>query len=270
MLPVCNNIPPATGETRLIDDLSGKAVLVTGASSGLGAAAAVAFGRCGAHVAVHYNRSTAGAETTAATIRAAGGEAAVLQADVRDTAAVAGLVDATIAAFGGIDVLVNNAGDLLGRHTVEDVSDDFVVDVFRVNALSVIAACRAAVPAMRTRGGGAIVNLSSVAARTGGSSGTMFYAAAKAYVASITRSMAREYAADGIRVNAVAPGVITTPIHDRFTPPAVLSQLAAAVPMQRLGDADEVAGTILYLASTALSGYVTGETVEVNGGLWMG
>jgi len=254
----------------VIDDLSGKAVLVTGASSGLGAAAAVAFGRSGAHVAVHYNRSLDGAETTAATIRAAGGEAIVLQADVRDSDAVAGLVEATIQSFGGIDVLVNNAGDLLGRHTVEDVSDDFVLDVFRVNALSVVAACRAAVPAMRTRSGGAIVNLSSVAARTGGSSGTMFYAATKSYVASITRSMAKEYAADGIRVNAVAPGVITTPIHDRFTPPAVLSQLAASVPMRRLGAAAEVAGTILYLASAALSGYVTGETIEVNGGMWMG
>ena len=254
----------------MIDDLSGKAVLVTGASSGLGAAAAVAFGRCGAHVAVHYNRSATGAETTAATVRATGGEAVVLQADVRDSDAVAALVEATVQAFGGVDVLVNNAGDLLGRHTVEDVTDDFVLDVFRVNALSVVAACRAAVPVMRARGGGAIVNLSSVAARTGGSSGTMFYAATKAYVASITRSMAREYATDGIRVNAVAPGVITTPIHDRFTPPAVLNQLAESIPLRRLGAADEVAGTILYLASSALSGYVTGETVEVNGGMWMG
>ena len=254
----------------MIEDLRGKAVLVTGASSGLGAAAAVAFGRCRAQVAVHYNRSVDGAETTAAAIRAAGGDAVLLQADVRDTAAVAGLVDATVAAFGGLDVLVNNAGDLLGRHTVEDVDDDFVLDVFRVNALSVIAACRAAVPVMKARGEGAIVNLSSVAARTGGSSGTMFYAATKAYVASITRSMAKEHAADGIRVNAVAPGVVKTPIHDRFTPHAVLEQLAQAVPMRRLGEAEEVAGTILYLASSALSGYVTGETVEVNGGLWMG
>lgn len=254
----------------VIDDLGGKVVLVTGASSGLGAAAAVAFGRCRAMVAVHYNTSVAGAETTAAAVRTAGGEAILLQADVRDTRAVAGLVDATVDAFGGIDVLVNNAGDLLGRHTVEDVSDEFVLDVFRVNALSVVAACRAAVPAMRARGEGAIINLSSVAARTGGSSGTMFYAASKSYVASITRSMAREYAAERIRVNAVAPGVVTTPIHDRFTPPAVLSQLASAVPMGRLGVPDEVAGTILYLASSSLSGYVTGETIEVNGGLWMG
>lgn len=254
----------------MIDDLCGKAVLVTGASSGLGAAAAIAFGRCGAQVAVHYNRSLTGAETTAATIRAAGGEAIVLQADVRDSTAVAGLIASTASAFGGLDVLVNNAGDLLGRHTVEDVDDAFVLDVFRVNALSVVAACRAAVPVMRSRGEGAIVNLSSVAARTGGSSGTMFYAAAKAYVASITRSMAREYAGERIRVNAVAPGVVATPIHDRFTPPAVLQQLAAAIPMQRVGGPEEVAGTILYLASAALSGYVTGETVEVNGGLWMG
>lgn len=254
----------------MIDDLRGKAVLVTGASSGLGAAAAVAFGRCGAQVAVHYNRSADGAATTAATIRAAGGEAITVQADVRDTEAVEGLILRTVSAFGGVDVLVNNAGDLLGRHTVEDVTDEFVLDVFRVNALSVIAACRAAVPVMRTRGEGSIINLSSVAARTGGSSGTMFYAAAKAYVSSITRSMAREYAADGIRVNAVAPGVITTPIHDRFTPPSVLKQLADAVPMQRLGAPEEIAGTILYLASPTLSAYVTGETVEVNGGLWMG
>lgn len=254
----------------MIDDLRGKAVLVTGASSGLGTAAAVAFGRCGAMVAVHYNRSKDGAETTAATVRTAGGEAVVLQADVRDTEAVAGLVAATVEAFGSIDVLVNNAGDLLGRHTVEDVTDEFVLDVFKVNALSVVAACRAAVPVMRARREGAIINLSSVAARSGGSSGTMFYAAAKSYVSSITRSMAKEYAADSIRVNGVAPGVITTPIHDRFTPPAVLGQLAAAVPMQRLGVADDVAGTILYLASPALSGYVTGEMVEVNGRLWMG
>jgi 3-oxoacyl-[acyl-carrier protein] reductase len=219
---------------------------------------------------VHYNRSAAGAHSTADAVHAAGGEAIVLQADIRDTTAVAVLVEATAAAFGGIDVLVNNAGDLLGRHTVEDVTDDFVLDVFRVNALSVVAACRAAVPRMRAQGSGAIINLSSVSARTGGSSGTMFYAAAKTYVASITRSMAKEYAADGVRVNAVAPGVVATPIHDRFTPPAVLEKLAAAIPMRRLGVADEVAGTILYLASPGLSGYVTGETIEVNGGLWMG
>src|SRR3546814_10822684 len=106
---------------------------------------------------------------------------------------------------------------------------------------------------MRARGEGAIINLSSVAARTGGTSGTMFYAAAKAYVASITRSMAREYAADRIRVNAVAPGVLSTPTLDRYAPPELVRQLAAAVPMRRSGDAQEVAGTILYLASAALS-----------------
>ncbi|NQW11179.1 MAG: SDR family oxidoreductase [Alphaproteobacteria bacterium] len=250
-------------------DLAGKVVLVTGASSGIGAATAEAFGRAGARVAVHYNRSAAGAAAVADAVRAAGSEAIVLQADVRDTATVERLVADTHARFGALDVVVNNAGDLLGRHDVEDVLDDFVLDVFRVNALSVIAACRAAVPLLRASGGGVIVNLSSVSARTGGSPGTMFYAATKAYVASITRSMAKVYAADGIRINTVAPGVITTPIHDRHTPPEVMATLADAIPMRRLGDASEVAEVILFLASDA-SSYMTGEVLEVNGGVWMG
>lgn len=250
-------------------DLAGKAVLITGASSGIGAATAEAFGQAGARVAVHYNRSVDGAEAVAEAVRAVGGDAIVLQADVRDTAAVEGLVTETRARFGALDVVVNNAGDLLGRHDVEDVPDAFVHDVFRVNAVSVVAACRAAVPILRAGGGGAIVNLSSVAARTGGSPGTMFYAATKAYVSSITRSMAKVYAAEGIRINAVAPGVITTPIHDRHTPPEVMKTLATAIPMKRLGEAPEVADAILFLASS-MSSYLSGEVLEVNGGVWMG
>lgn len=253
----------------MLEDLKGKAVLVTGASSGIGAATARAFAGQGSHVGVHYFRSRDKAETVAAACRSAGGDAALFQADMRDSAAVAGVVEDFRSRFGRIDVLIANAGDMMGRRTIEEADDDFVLDVFRTNALSVVAACRSAIPMMRTTGGGSIVTLSSIVVRNGGSTGTAFYAATKSYVASLTRSLAKQHAADGIRVNAVAPGIIDTPIHERVTPPDVMAGLAASIPMGRLGTADEVANAMLYLGSDA-SSYLTGAVIDVNGGAWVG
>lgn len=256
-------------ETPVIEDLAGKAVLVTGSSTGIGAAAARAFGHNRARVAVHYNRSRERAEAVARDIRAGGGEAIVLQGDVRDTARVGALVDDTVAAFGRIDVLINNAGDLLGRQMIAEATDEFVLDLFRVNALSAVAGCRAAVPHMRRQGGGCIINLSSISARNGGSPGVTFYAAAKAYVSSLTRSLAKELAVDNIRVNALSPGVLVTPIHDRHTPAEMMAQIPKSVPMGRTGEDWEGDGALLYLASSRLSAYVTGQVLEVNGGQFM-
>lgn len=253
----------------MLEDLKGKTVLVTGASSGIGAATARAFAAHGSHVGVHYFRSRDGADAVASDCRASGVSAEVFQADMRDSAAVDGLVDGFVARFGRIDVLIANAGDMLGRRMIDEADDDFVLDVFRTNALSVVAACRRAIPAMRETGGGSIVTLSSIAARNGGSAGVTFYAATKAYVASLTRSLAKLHASEGIRVNAVAPGIIATPIHERFTPPDVMAGLAASIPMGRLGTADEVAGAMLYLGSDA-SAYLTGAVIDVNGGAWVG
>lgn len=250
----------------MIEDLKGKAVLVTGASTGIGAAVARAFGRNAARVAVHYNRSRDAAEVVAADVRAAGGKAIVLQGDVRDSAAAEGLVRQTLEAFGRIDVLINNAGDVVGKHPVAALADDFVLDLFRLNVMSIIAACRAAIPAMIDQGGGAIVSTSSVGARHGGSPGTAAYAGTKAYVNSLTRHMAREHAKDGIRVNAVSPGVIDTPIHERHSSSELMATYRTLVPMGRFGTPEEAAGTYLYLASAELSGYTTGQIIEVNGG----
>ncbi len=251
-----------------MSDLEGKSVLITGSSTGIGAAAAVAFGERGAKVAVHGNRNRDWAEAVAGKVRAGGGEAITLFGDVRDTALVESLVRETHKAFGAVDVLINNAGDPIGWQALEDVEDAFVLDVFQVNALSVIAGCRAAVPLMREAGGGSIINLSSIAARTGGSAGLHWYAASKAYVASLTRGLATAHAKDGIRVNAISPGVIATPIHERHTPPEIMEKLAAPIPMGRVGRDEECAGALLFLASEKASGYISGQVIEINGGTW--
>jgi 3-oxoacyl-[acyl-carrier protein] reductase len=250
--------------------LRGKVALVTGASTGIGAAAARAFGAQGMRVAVHYNRSEAEARAVVADIQAAGGESIAVQADVRESAAIARCVARVLEAFGRVDVLVNNAGSLVQRVPVAELTDALFDEVLHVNARSMLVFCREVVPAMRRQGtGGSIINVTSVAARHGGGPGASLYAGAKGFVSTATRGLAKELVGDGIRVNAVAPGVILTPFHDRFSTPQMLDAFKASIPMGRLGTADECAGAFLYLASEALSGYVTGQILEVNGGQYM-
>ncbi len=247
-------------------DLRGKVVLVTGSSSGIGAAAALGFARWGSHVAVHCNSRVADADRIAADVRALDVAAAVFQADVSDTSAVARLATEVHARFGRIDIVVNNAGSLVQRVALADAPDDLIEKVFALNARSMMALNRAVIPMMRSQGGGAIINVVSQAARTGGSQGSGLYASSKAYVSTYTRALAKELVSDRIRVNAMAPGVIDTPIHDGMTSPEVMQQLINQIPMKRLGTADECAGAILFLASEDLASYVTGQIIEVNGG----
>jgi len=249
-----------------MNDLKDKAILLTGASTGIGAAVARAFGAAGARVAVHYRSSRDEAAAVARDIETAGGQAFVVQADVADSASVDRLVAAVHERFGRIDVLVNNAGGFVRRAPVVDADDDYVDAVFRLNARSVVAVSRRVIPLMAAGGGGAIVNVTTQAARTGGGPGAGIYAASKGFVSTLTRTMAKELAKDRIRVNAVAPGVIETPFHDGHSSPEVLRNFANAIPMGRLGTAQECVGAFLFLASEAASGYVTGQIVEVNGG----
>jgi 3-oxoacyl-[acyl-carrier protein] reductase len=253
----------------MIEDLKNKVVLITGSSTGIGAAVARAFGANGAKVAVHYNTSKREAEQVVGDIESSGGEAIMLQGDVTDSDVCARLVDETVARLGRIDVLVNNAGGLIKRIPIAEISQDMFDRVVALNQRSALMCTRAAAGHMRNSGGGAIINVTSIAARHGGASGAVLYAGTKGFISTITRGFAKELVKDNIRVNAVSPGVINTPFHERFSTPQMLEGFKATIPMNRLGEADECAGAFLFLASEQMSGYITGQIIEVNGGQYM-
>ena len=250
-----------------MDDLKGKVVLVTGASTGIGAACAKAFGALGCKVAVHYNSSKAAAMAVAEAVEKAGGEALVVQGDLRVSAECERIVTETVKRFKRIDVLINNAGALVKRVPITDVSDEIFDDIVGLNVRSMMMCTKYSVPHM-TRGS-SIINLTSIAARNGGGPGASLYAGSKGFVSTATKSIAKELAGRQIRVNAVAPGVITTPFHYKFSTPEQLEAMRLTIPMARLGTADECVGAFIYLASEKLSSYVTGQIIEVNGGQYM-
>ena len=191
-------------------------MLITGASTGIGAAVARGFAEQGAKVAIGYHSSEAPARELAQAIAAAGGEAHAVKGDVADPDACERIVAETAARFGRLDGLVNNAGLMLGRVSSLDAPDDHVRAVIDLNARSVVSMTRAAAPWLE-RQGGFIINTTSIAARNGGGGGAILYAAAKGFVSTLTRGQAKELIGKKIRVNAVAPGVIATPFHERYT-----------------------------------------------------
>jgi 3-oxoacyl-[acyl-carrier protein] reductase len=202
----------------VIPDLAGKAVLVTGGSTGIGAAVALAFAEQGARVAIGYYASEAPALAIKREIEARGGEALAVKGDVADPGECDRIVAETAAGFGRLDGLVNNAGLMLGRIPSFEADDERVRAVIDLNARSVVSMTRAAVPWLE-RQGGFIINTTSIAARHGGGGGAVLYAATKGFVSTLTRGNAKELIAKKIRVNAVAPGVIATPFHDATRTP---------------------------------------------------
>ena len=252
----------------MFDDLAGKRVLVTGASTGIGAAAAEAFAGAGAIVALHYNQSRAQAEALASAIRQRGGSCQLIGGDLMKRGEAKRVVEEAAKLLGGIDVLVNNAGSLIKRTPFEELSDDLIDKVFDLNVRSVIAACQAAVPHMERAGGGTIINVGSIAGAAGGGPGASVYGASKGFIHNLTRHLAGLLAARKIRVNAVAPGVIAPPFH-AATPPERMEAMRQSIPMGRVGQAEDCAGTFLFLASEKMSGYITGQTIHVNGGQYM-
>jgi 3-oxoacyl-[acyl-carrier protein] reductase len=253
----------------MIADLKDKVVLITGASTGIGAAVARAFGSAGAKVAVHYHTSTEAAQKVVVDIHAAGGDAHAFQADATQPQQLEALIGNTVTRFGRIDVLINNAGDLVRRCPVADSTDELLDAVLDLNVRSIVTTCRAVIPHFRRQGAGCIINTSSIAARTGGIPGSVLYASAKAFISTLTRGLAKELAKERIRVNAVAPGVILTPLQERHTSVAQMDAFKSAVPMGFLGWAEDCVGAYLYLASDAFRGSVTGNFLEVNGGQLM-
>lgn len=250
-------------------DLKDKVVLITGASTGIGAAAALAFARHGSRVVIHYNASKGAAEAVGAQVRELGATATLVGGDVTNSDNIKNIVAQTVAAHGRIDVLINNAGGMIGRKSIAEYTDDYLTQVLALNVTQVAMFMHEVTPLMRAQKSGNVINVSSIAARHGGGGGAIIYAGAKGFISTATKGWAKELVADGIRVNAVSPGVITTPFHERYSTAQQLSAMQATIPMARLGTADECAGTFVYLASDAMSGYVTGQVIEVNGGQYM-
>ncbi len=255
-------------ENLRIPDIAGKAVFITGASTGIGAALARAFAALGARLALHYNASVDAAEVLAAEISAGGGTVHLVRADYSKSADVSRSVEEAAAALGGLDGLINNAGGMVRRVAYESATDKDYDDIMDLNARSVVTASKAAIPHLK-KNGGFIINTTSIAARNGASGGAGLYGSSKAFVSNVTRGMAKELIPFGIRVNAVAPGVITTAFHERYSTPAQLQAALGGIPQGRLGVAEDCVGAYLFLASPSLSGYIIGQVIEVNGGQLM-
>jgi NAD(P)-dependent dehydrogenase (short-subunit alcohol dehydrogenase family) len=246
----------------------GKVAIVTGASRGIGAAVCELLAAQGYSIAVNYARDAEAAAAVVALVERAGGKACAVQGDVSREEDVLKLFAETDRQLGRLTVLVNNAGMLNVQSRLVDVSAEGVQRLLAVNVLGSILCAREAVKRMSTARGGAggnIVNLSSVASRLGAPGEYVDYAASKGAIDSFTIGLAREVAAEGIRVNAVRPGVIDTDIHASGGDPGRPQRVKSAIPMQRVGTAREVAEAIVWLASDAAS-YVTGAILEVAGG----
>lgn len=245
--------------------LKNKVAIVTGGARDIGRAVSLKLAKEGAKVVVNYFEQEQQGIDTVNLIKEAGGEAIMVQGDMTKSADVARLVAEAQKAYGSeIHILVNVAGGLVGRKTVTEMEEEFWDLVIDLNLKSVFLVTKAVVPHMPS--GAAIVNFSSVAGRDGGGPGASAYAVAKGGVMTYTRSMAKELGPKGIRVNAVAPGMIATAFHDTFTKPEVRTNVANATPLRREGNAPEVADLVAYLASDEAS-FVSGTNIDINGGL---
>ena len=245
-----------------------KCVLVTGGSRGIGAATALLAARSGYAVAVNYTSQAAAADAVVQQIRSAGGTAIAVQADVADEAQVVAMFAQVDAQLGRLTALVNNAGVVDVAARVDAMDAARLQRMFAINVTGSFLCAREAVRRMSTRyggSGGAIVNVGSAAARLGSPGQYVDYAAAKAAIDTFTLGLGKEVAAEGIRVNAVRPGIIATEIHASGGQPDRVAQLAPQLPMQRAGTAEEVAQAILWLLSDA-SAYTTGSSIDVAGG----
>ena len=247
----------------MYDDLKGKSVVVTGGVTGIGGAASLGFAASGARVLAQYFGG--GDELKA--IEAAGIK--TVKMDLTERGNPDKLIALALKEFGRIDVLVNNAGSLVARTALADLTDEYIDKVFDLNCRQLVHCSRLAANEMMKQKSGTIINVTSIAARQGSSAGGSVYAGAKGFVSSFTKTIAKELVGHGIRVNAVSPGTIHTAFHTRFSNAEKLAATAKAIPMQRLGTADDCTGTFLYLASEKASGYVTGQVIEVNGGQLM-
>jgi 3-oxoacyl-[acyl-carrier protein] reductase len=249
-------------------DLTGRVALVTGASSGIGAATASVLADLGAIVALGYHQNEEGANQVLDQIMKERGKALAICADMRRAADISSLVKRATDELGPIDILVNNAGSLVQRQAIRELTRERWSEIINLNLTSVMLCSQAVATSMIERKRGAIINIVSIAGRTGGGPGAAAYSVAKGGLITFTKSLAKELAPHGVRVNAISPGVIDTPFHQVFSTPEMIRNFVTTIPLGRLGTPLECAKVIAFLASDA-SSYIVGETIEVNGGQLM-
>ena len=247
--------------------LTKKRALVTGGGQGLGRAIAEELLRQGCDVAIHYRSSADGAEAVKKDAPA-GVRAESFSADLTQEDEARVLIEGAVDFLGGLDILINNTGDLLGRKRVEELDLAFWQKTIDVNVTSTLLVTRFAVPHLAAAKNSSIVNLASLAGRTGGHAGSLAYSTAKGAVLTWTRSLAKEVAPQGIRVNAVAPGLILgTAFHNTHTTAESAAATVAGIPVGRAGSPEDVARAVAYFASE-YDGFITGATLDVNGGVY--
>lgn len=249
-----------------MNNLRDKVAIVTGGARDIGRETSIKLAKEGASVCINYYDNPEQAEETKAMIEDLGGKAIIVQGDMTKQEDIDKVVNECKKSFGEeIHILVNIAGGLVGRKMIDELEMDFWNFVITLNLTSVYMVTKAVVPNMPS--GSSIINFSSQAARDGGGPGASAYATAKGGVLTFTRSMAKELGPKNIRVNAISPGMINTTFHDTFTKPEVREKVAGGTPLRREGEANEVADLVGYLASNE-SSFVTGTSIEINGGLY--
>ena len=248
--------------------LAGKKVLVTAGAQGIGLAISERMIEAGAHAAVHYHSSADSAQVLVAKARSNGLNACAIHADLTQQAEAQQLIQEVDEKLGGLDVLINNAGSLVARETLEMVDEVFWREVLDVNLTSCLWVTQAAVPLLYRNPHSSIVNMASLAGRKGGHAGSLVYSTAKGAILTWTRSLATELGPRGVRVNAVAPGLILgTSFHNTHTTEASAQATIAGIPLGRAGNADDVARAVVYLASE-YDGFISGATLDINGGIY--
>ncbi|MFT5550526.1 MAG: 3-oxoacyl-[acyl-carrier protein] reductase [Candidatus Azotimanducaceae bacterium] len=241
------------------DLLSGKVIIITGAGRGIGLEVATLMAKCGAKIIAHSGR-----QDTAKNLSGIADN--VFEADFSDPKSVNEFIEFVQTETSVIDVLINNAGTMLGRFAADEITIAQYQQLVNLNQTSVVQITSALIPWLRKSPSGSIINTVSISATTGGSAGSSIYSATKAFVSTYTKAIARELAPDNIRVNAVSPGTIATDFHKRYSSEEKLELTRRSIPLQRLGVPQDCSPAYVFLSSEKLSGYITGQIIEINGG----